>query len=206
MCNAKSRRFCFCLCRSTMNFHLSLNSSFRTVLTIEFKRSSWPTQLLLPTFMITMTMIFRAVMLEHQPRKFNGQSSTRMSNENCSRPVIISSYPQQCSALRKNGFVMLKSRPCKIMEMSTSKTGKHGHAKVTRTNLADRTARTCVSRSCLGSYGWYRYFYWQEIRRYLSINTQHGRAQCETRGIFGRSSLIVVCSMFATEPFRSCLI
>jgi translation initiation factor 5A len=42
----------------------------------------------------------------------------------------VNSYPQQCSALRKNGFVMLKNRPCKIMEMSTSKTGKHGHAKV----------------------------------------------------------------------------
>ncbi|KAI6188346.1 Nuclear valosin-containing protein-like [Aphelenchoides besseyi] len=39
-------------------------------------------------------------------------------------------YPKQCSAIRKNEYVMIKGRPCKVVEMSTSKTGKHGHAKV----------------------------------------------------------------------------
>ncbi|XP_068607803.1 eukaryotic translation initiation factor 5A-1-like [Brachionichthys hirsutus] len=44
-------------------------------------------------------------------------------------------FPKQCSALRKNEYVILKSHPCKIVEMSTSKTGKHGHAKVHLTGI-----------------------------------------------------------------------
>lgn len=55
-------------------------------------------------------------------------------------------YPMQCSALRKNGFVVLKGRPCKIVEMSTSKTGKHGHAKVNIENVAVSLRGHVVSR------------------------------------------------------------
>ena len=39
-------------------------------------------------------------------------------------------FPMQASALRKNGFVVMKGFPCKVVDMSTSKPGKHGHAKV----------------------------------------------------------------------------
>jgi len=38
-------------------------------------------------------------------------------------------FPQQAGTIRKNGFMVFKGRPCKVIDVSTSKTGKHGHAK-----------------------------------------------------------------------------
>ncbi|XP_068558461.1 eukaryotic translation initiation factor 5A-2 isoform X1 [Cebidichthys violaceus] len=63
---------------------------------------------------------------------FGGVQQPIMGDDDfaCGHSGASSTFPQQCSALRKNGFVMIKGRPCKIMDMSTSKTGKHGHAKV----------------------------------------------------------------------------
>merc|ERR1711972_61997 len=38
-------------------------------------------------------------------------------------------YPQQCGEIKKGSHLMIKGHPCKCIEVSTSKTGKHGHAK-----------------------------------------------------------------------------
>ncbi|KAL5698930.1 hypothetical protein ACHQM5_029900 [Ranunculus cassubicifolius] len=38
-------------------------------------------------------------------------------------------FPQQAGTIRKDGFIVIKGRPCKVVEVFTSKTGKHGHAK-----------------------------------------------------------------------------
>merc|ERR1712224_174138 len=38
--------------------------------------------------------------------------------------------PVMAGNLKKGSFVVIKNRPCKIVDTSTSKTGKHGHAKV----------------------------------------------------------------------------
>merc|ERR1719310_118997 len=38
-------------------------------------------------------------------------------------------YPMQAGEIRKGSHVMIKGKPCKVAEVTTSKTGKHGHAK-----------------------------------------------------------------------------
>eukprot|EP01063_Lacrimia_lanifica_P013142 TRINITY_DN1977_c0_g1_i2.p2 TRINITY_DN1977_c0_g1~~TRINITY_DN1977_c0_g1_i2.p2 ORF type:complete len:156 (+),score=93.94 TRINITY_DN1977_c0_g1_i2:52-519(+) len=46
-------------------------------------------------------------------------------------------YPIQAGALKKGMHCVIKNRPCKIIEYTTSKTGKHGHAKanITATDI-----------------------------------------------------------------------
>merc|ERR1712157_703284 len=38
-------------------------------------------------------------------------------------------FPQPAGDLRKGSHVMIKGHPCKVAEVTSSKTGKHGHAK-----------------------------------------------------------------------------
>ena len=37
--------------------------------------------------------------------------------------------PMEAGQIRKGGYIVIKNRPCKVVSVSTSKTGKHGHAK-----------------------------------------------------------------------------
>ncbi len=44
-------------------------------------------------------------------------------------------YPAQASSIRIGGYIIIRERPCKVTHMSTSKTGKHGHAKINFTAI-----------------------------------------------------------------------
>merc|ERR1719261_2904 len=35
----------------------------------------------------------------------------------------------EAGQIKKGGFIMIKGKPCKVLNISVSKTGKHGHAK-----------------------------------------------------------------------------
>jgi len=37
--------------------------------------------------------------------------------------------PMEAGAIKKGGHMMIKGKPCKVLSISVSKTGKHGHAK-----------------------------------------------------------------------------
>jgi translation initiation factor 5A len=37
--------------------------------------------------------------------------------------------PEQCGKLRIGGHIVISGKPCKIMEMTKAKNGKHGSAK-----------------------------------------------------------------------------
>eukprot|EP01084_Bolivina_argentea_P184420 318058_1 len=50
-------------------------------------------------------------------------------------------YPMSAGNLKKGDHVCIKNHPCKIIELTTSKTGKHGHAKANITAVDIFTGR-----------------------------------------------------------------
>ena len=43
--------------------------------------------------------------------------------------MAAETFPCEAGQIRKGGYIMIKGNPCKVTDVSTSKTGKHGHAK-----------------------------------------------------------------------------
>merc|ERR1711881_8001 len=44
-------------------------------------------------------------------------------------------FPFSAGSIRKGSHMLIKGFPCKVMEVTTSKTGKHGHAKASITGV-----------------------------------------------------------------------
>ena len=49
----------------------------------------------------------------------------------------------EAGQIRKGGYIMIKGKPCKVKEVSVSKTGKHGHAKCKFSASDIFTGSTC---------------------------------------------------------------
>jgi translation elongation factor IF5A len=45
------------------------------------------------------------------------------------------SHPASCTDLHRGDYIILQERPCKIVDVTVCKTGKHGHAKYHFTGL-----------------------------------------------------------------------
>lgn len=59
-------------------------------------------------------------------------------------------FPSQAGSLKKGDIILIKDKPCKVLEISTSKTGKHGHAKANITAVdifEDKKAEDCLPSS-----------------------------------------------------------
>ena len=57
----------------------------------------------------------------------------------------------EASSVRKGGYLMVKGKACKVRDVSTSKTGKHGHAKCKFSAIDIFTGATC-EELCPGSH------------------------------------------------------
>ena len=74
--------------------------------------------------------------------QLDSQASELVSTTTTTTANASLSYLVQASTLRKSSYVLLpNSRPCKISSLSTSKPGKHGHAKVAITAIDVFTGR-----------------------------------------------------------------
>lgn len=96
-------------------------------------------------------------------------------------------YPVTGGKIQKGGFVMVRSRPCKVDEVKTSKTGKHGHAKATIKATDIFTAKKLVDSFCTShsvmvpnvQRSEYTLVYVDEENSAMSLLTDEGTTKCD---------------------------
>jgi translation initiation factor 5A len=62
-------------------------------------------------------------------------NSDEETNFNIGNAGASETIPIKAGSCKKGVHVMLKGNPCKVIDVSTSKTGKHGHAKINITGI-----------------------------------------------------------------------
>jgi translation initiation factor 5A len=62
-------------------------------------------------------------------------NSEEETNFNVGNAGASDTIPIKAGSCKKGVHVMLKGNPCKVIDVSTSKTGKHGHAKINITGI-----------------------------------------------------------------------
>merc|ERR1712017_58268 len=68
------------------------------------------------------------------------ESTFEIEGADAGASLVVSTEAGQ---IRKGGYIMIKGKACKVRDVSTSKTGKHGHAKCKFSAVDIFTGATC---------------------------------------------------------------
>merc|ERR1711881_560339 len=85
--------------------------------------------------------------LVSRSHSFTAQSKMAEENEDfeidSADAGAASEHNVEAGQIRKGGYIMIKGKACKVRDVSTSKTGKHGHAKCKFSAVDIFTGATC---------------------------------------------------------------
>jgi translation initiation factor 5A len=85
--------------------------------------------------------------------------------------------PIEAHNVKKGKYVMLKGKPCKIIEVKTSKTGKHGHMKCGITGLDVLTGKKVVE-NCPGHENMTEFTLDKKEYQLVNVSSDDKQLQC----------------------------
>lgn len=90
--------------------------------------------------------------------------------------------PADIGSIKKSDFVVLNGRPLKVVEVTHSQPGKHGHSKVFQPFISLPFSNRFFFYS--GSFDWYRYIHRSSYGRCSSMWTYYSNAKCYEKGLY----------------------